>query len=93
MSGKFKNMFAAVAKNNNKSNVIVDNTPYPNKPLENTKFDIPCNIFQTWQTKILPPSMFKTISKIKNEHKGLFLFLLFRNYLSFVTISCLLFIR
>ncbi len=25
MSGKFKNMFAAVTKNNNKSNVIVDN--------------------------------------------------------------------
>ncbi len=68
MSGKFKNMFAAVTKNNNKSNVIVDSTPYPNKPLENINFDIPNNIFQTWQTKILPPKMFDAISKIKRQN-------------------------
>lgn len=68
MSGKFKNMFAAVTKNNNKSNVIVDSTPYPNKPLENINFDIPSNIFQTWQTKILPPKMFDAISKIKRQN-------------------------
>ena len=68
MSGKFKNMFAAVTKKNNKSNVIVDNIPYPNKPLEKINFDIPSNIFQTWQTKILPPSMFDAISKIKKQN-------------------------
>ena len=68
MSGKFKNMFGIVTKNNNKLDAVVDKTPYLNKPLENTKFDIPCNIFQTWETKILPPSMFETISKIKRQN-------------------------
>ena len=74
MNNKFKNMLS-LASNNRKNikqiedvkNNLVDNSLYPNKLPENCNFEIPNNIFQTWETKKLPPLMFNSINNIKKK--------------------------
>ena len=69
MKPNFKNMLGSVRKRGTNSQIDpIYNKPYPNKLPENCTFNIPTNIFQTWQTKNLPPSMFNAISKIKNQN-------------------------
>jgi mannosyltransferase OCH1-like enzyme len=38
---------------------------FPNKPVTEYKIQIPANIFQTWESKRLPPLMFNAIKKIR----------------------------
>lgn len=79
MSKIFNKMFGIVSNNkvvkNNTNNKIktlkiIHNTKYNNKNLNECKFQIPANIFQTWQFKSLPPLMMRNINYIqKNNSK------------------------
>ncbi len=54
----------------------IDNTPYPNKSVKQCNFQIPAYIFQTWESKKIPPLMLKNILNIKlnNPNFKYFLF-------------------
>ena len=70
----FKNILNNAAVNNvlNNSSLLsfkkIHNKIYKNKNLNDCKFEIPANIFQTWHSKKLPPLMFKNILEIKQNN-------------------------
>jgi mannosyltransferase OCH1-like enzyme len=46
-------------------NSVLQNNQFPNKRLNEYNIQVPPNIFQTWETKNLPPLMFNTVKKIR----------------------------
>lgn len=78
MSKKIKNIINAVfhhnmntnikKSKNNSNNSLINDNPYNNKNLDDCKFEIPANIFQTWHSKILPPLMANSILNIKKHN-------------------------
>jgi mannosyltransferase OCH1-like enzyme len=81
MSKKIRNIFNNIYNHNkNKGNYnsrmpLINNNPYKNKNINEIKFEIPANIFQTWHTKDLPPLMANSILNIKRHNPN------FRYYL------------
>ena len=92
MHNKFKNMLSLASTNKKNKQIedvknnLVANSLYPNKLPENCNFEIPNNIFQTWETKKLPPLMFNSINNIKNNNPRF-------NYFLFDDNDCREFIR
>jgi len=65
---------------------VFPKNPFQNKPVTDYDIQIPANIFQTWQTKQIPPLMFRAIQKIRRYNPR------FRYYL-FDDIECREFIK
>jgi mannosyltransferase OCH1-like enzyme len=65
-------MLKLVSKKQRNNNFIslknIHNKPYNNKNLNECKFEIPANIFQTWQSKKIPPLMMENIFLIKKTN-------------------------
>jgi mannosyltransferase OCH1-like enzyme len=72
MADKFKRIFKLTSKRqrDNKFSSLkhIHNKSYNNKNLNECNFQIPANIFQTWQSKQLPPLMMQTIISIKKNN-------------------------